>query len=98
MIKLTESQAGEWGRYGIRVNCIAPGPVTTEGAAERIWPNEEVKNMMLRSRALGRFGRVEDVAYPCIFLASEASSWMSGSTMVIDGGNIRAAEIVQMGL
>ena len=55
-IKLTESQAGEWGRYGIRVNCIAPGPVTTEGAAERIWPNEEVKNMMLRSRALGRFG------------------------------------------
>ncbi len=98
VIKLTESQAGEWGRYGIRVNCIAPGPVTTEGAAERIWPNEEVKNMMLRSRALGRFGRVEDVAYPCIFLASEAASWMSGSTMVIDGGNIRAAEIVQMGL
>jgi NAD(P)-dependent dehydrogenase (short-subunit alcohol dehydrogenase family) len=98
VIKLTESQAGEWGRYGIRVNCIAPGPVTTDGAAERIWPNEEVKNMMLRSRALQRFGRVEDVAYPCIFLASEASSWMSGSTMVIDGGNIRAAEIVQMGL
>ena len=98
VIKLTESQAGEWGRHGIRVNCIAPGPVTTEGAAERIWPNEDVKNMMLRSRALGRFGRVEDVAYPCIFLASEAASWMSGATMVIDGGNIRAAEIVQMGL
>jgi NAD(P)-dependent dehydrogenase (short-subunit alcohol dehydrogenase family) len=100
VIKLTESQAGEWGRHGIRVNCIAiaPGPVTTEGAAERIWPNEDVKKMMLRSRALGRFGRVEDVAYPCIFLASEAASWMSGATMVIDGGNIRAAEIVQMGL
>src|SRR5579863_3065434 len=98
VIKLTESQAGEWGRHGIRVNCIAPGPVTTEGAAERIWPNEDVKNMMLRSRALGRFGRVEDIAYPCIFLASEAASWMSGATMMIDGGNIRAAEIVQMGL
>jgi NAD(P)-dependent dehydrogenase (short-subunit alcohol dehydrogenase family) len=54
--------------------------------------------MMLRSRALGRFGRVEDVSYPCIFLASEAAAWMSGSTIVIDGGNIRAAEIVQMGL
>jgi NAD(P)-dependent dehydrogenase (short-subunit alcohol dehydrogenase family) len=98
VIKLTESHAGEWGRYGIRVNCIAPGPVTTEGAAARIWPNEEVKQMMLRSRALGRFGTVEDVAYPCIFLASEAASWISGATLVIDGGNIRAAEIVQMGL
>lgn len=98
VITLTESHAGEWGRYGIRVNCIAPGPVTTEGAAERIWPNEEVKNMMLRSRALGRFGRVEDIAYPCIFLASEAASFMTGATMVIDGGNIRAAEILQLGL
>lgn len=98
VIKLTESHAAEWGRYGIRVNCIAPGPVTTEGAAERIWPNEDVKNMMLRSRALGRFGTVEDIAYPCIFLASEAAAWMSGATMVIDGGNIRAADIVHLGL
>lgn len=98
VIKLTESQAGEWGRHQIRVNCLAPGPVTTTGAAERIWPNEEVKNMMLRSRALQRFGTVEDVAFPCIFLASEAASWISGATLVIDGGNIRPAEIVQMGL
>lgn len=98
VIKLTESHAAEWGRHGIRVNCIAPGPVTTAGAAERIWPNEEVKNMMLRSRALGRFGTVEDIAYPCIFLASDAAAWMSGATMVIDGGTIRAADIVHLGL
>ena len=98
VIKLTESHAAEWGRYGIRVNCIAPGPVTTAGAAERIWPNDEVRTMMLRSRALGRFGVVEDIAYPCIFLASEAASWMSGATLVIDGGNIRAADIVHLGL
>jgi NAD(P)-dependent dehydrogenase (short-subunit alcohol dehydrogenase family) len=98
VIKLTESHAAEWGHHGIRVNCIAPGPVTTDGAAERIWPNVEVKNMMLRSRALGRFGRVEDIAYPCIFLASDAASFMTGATMVIDGGNIRAADIVSLGL
>ena len=98
VIKLTESHAAEWGRYGIRVNCIAPGPVTTAGAAERIWPNDEVRDMMLRSRALGRFGTVEDIAYPCLFLASDAASWMSGATMVIDGGNIRAADIVHLGL
>jgi len=53
---------------------------------------------MLRSRALGRFGTVEDVAYPCIFLASDAASWISGATLVIDGGNIRAADIVHLGL
>jgi NAD(P)-dependent dehydrogenase (short-subunit alcohol dehydrogenase family) len=98
VIKLTESHAAEWGRYGIRVNCIAPGPVTTAGAAERIWPNDEVRNMMLRSRALGRFGTVEDIAYPCLFLASEAAAWMSGATMVIDGGNIRPADIISLGL
>lgn len=98
VIKLTESHAGEWGRQGIRVNCIAPGPVETEGAAPRIWPNEEVKSMMLRSRALGRFGRVEDIAYPCIFLASEAASWITGATLIVDGGNLRPAEIIQMGL
>jgi NAD(P)-dependent dehydrogenase (short-subunit alcohol dehydrogenase family) len=98
VIKLTESHAAEWGRYGIRVNCIAPGPVTTAGAAERIWPNDDVRNMMLRSRALKRFGTVEDIAYPCLFLASEAAAWMSGSTMVIDGGNIRPADIVSLGL
>ena len=98
VIKLTESHAAEWGRHGIRVNCIAPGPVTTEGAAERIWPNEDVKNMMLRSRALGRFGRVEDVAYPCIFLASDAASWISGATLIVDGGTIRASDIVSLGL
>lgn len=98
VIKLTESHAAEWGRHGIRVNCIAPGPVTTAGAAERIWPNDDVRNMMLRSRALGRFGVVEDIAWPCIFLASEAAGWMTGATMVIDGGNIRAADIVSLGL
>jgi len=53
---------------------------------------------MLRSRALGRFGTVEDIAYPCIILASEAAAWMSGATMVIDGGTIRAADIVHLGL
>jgi 3-oxoacyl-[acyl-carrier protein] reductase len=54
--------------------------------------------MMLRSRALKRFGTVEDIAYPCLFLASEAAAWMSGATMVIDGGNIRPADIISLGL
>jgi NAD(P)-dependent dehydrogenase (short-subunit alcohol dehydrogenase family) len=96
--KLTESQAGEWGQHQIRVNCLAPGPVTTPGAAERIWPNEIVKNSQLRARALGRFGVPDDIAYPCIFLASEAAAWMSGATMVVDGGHISDSDALSLGL
>ena len=66
VINLTVSHAGEWGSKGIRVNCIAPGPIDTEGAAPRVWPNPKVKEMVARSRALGRFGRVEEIAFPCL--------------------------------
>ncbi len=86
VINLTVSHAGEWGPAGIRVNCIAPGPIDTEGAAPRVWPNPKVKEMVARSRALQRFGRVEEIAYPCIFLASDASSYVTGSLLIIDGG------------
>lgn len=96
VIKLTESHAAEWGHLGIRVNCIAPGPVTTEGAAARIWPNDTVKEAMRRSRALQRFGTCEEIAYPCIFFASDAASFVSGATLVVDGGTIRTADIPQV--
>ena len=86
VINLTVSQAGEWGPKGIRVNCIAPGPIDTEGAAPRVWPNPKVKEMVARSRALQRFGRVEEIAYPCLFLASEAASYITGSLLIVDGG------------
>lgn len=86
VINLTVSHASEWGSKGIRVNCIAPGPIDTEGAAPRVWPNPKVKEMVARSRALGRFGRVEEIAYPCIFLASDASSYITGALMIVDGG------------
>ncbi|MGB0062390.1 SDR family NAD(P)-dependent oxidoreductase [Candidatus Binatus sp.] len=93
VINLTVSHAGEWGPVGIRVNCIAPGPIDTEGAAPRVWPNPKVKEMVARSRALQRFGRVEEIAYPCLFLASDASSYVTGALLIIDGGEgmMRAA-------
>jgi NAD(P)-dependent dehydrogenase (short-subunit alcohol dehydrogenase family) len=86
VIMLTVSHASEWGAMGIRVNCIAPGPIDTEGAALRTWPNPKIKEMVANTRALGRFGRVEEIAYPCIFLASDAAGYITGATLIIDGG------------
>jgi NAD(P)-dependent dehydrogenase (short-subunit alcohol dehydrogenase family) len=86
LINLTASHASEWGAHGIRVNCIAPGPIDTEGAAPRVWPNPKVKEAVARSRALGRFGRVHEIAYPCLFLASEAASYVTGALLIVDGG------------
>ena len=86
VVNLTMSHASEWGAEGIRVTCIAPGPIATEGAAPRVWPNEKVKQMVARSRALGRFGKVEEIAYPCLFLASDASSYVTGALLIVDGG------------
>ena len=86
LIKFSETIAAEVAGLGIRVNCIAPGPIDTEGAAPRVWPNPKVKEMVARSRALQRFGRVEEIAYPCIFLASDASSYVTGALLIIDGG------------
>ena len=68
VINLTVSHAGEWGAQGIRVNCIAPGPIDTEGAAPRVWPNPKVKDMVARSWALRCFGTAEEIMYPCVFL------------------------------
>lgn len=92
VINLTVSHAGEWGRHGIRVNCIVPGPIDTEGAAPRVWPNPKVKEMVARSRALGRFGRVDEIALPCLFLASEAASYVTGASLIVDGGDAPRTE------
>lgn len=90
VINFTTTLALEWAPHNIRVNCIAPGPVETEGYLEvlhRTNPNaDEVYRNVASRVALGRWGRVEEIAYPTIFLASEASSFMTGTTIHIDGG------------
>jgi NAD(P)-dependent dehydrogenase (short-subunit alcohol dehydrogenase family) len=79
-----------WGRKGIRVNCIAPGPVETEGyldVLKQAGPDGKKTYDAVAARVgMGRWGKVEEIAYPCVFLASAASSWMTGETIVIDGG------------
>jgi NAD(P)-dependent dehydrogenase (short-subunit alcohol dehydrogenase family) len=90
VITLTRELRVAWGRQGIRVNCIAPGPVETEGyldVLKQAGPDGKKTYDAVAARVgMGRWGKVEEIAYPCIFLASDASSWMTGETIVIDGG------------
>ena len=90
VINFTTTLAMEWAPHNIRVNCLAPGPIETEGYLQVLHqtnPNaEEVYRNTASRVALGRWGRVEEIAYPTIFLASDAASFMTGTTIYVDGG------------
>jgi 3-oxoacyl-[acyl-carrier protein] reductase len=90
VITLTRELGVAWGRKGIRVNGIAPGPVETEGYLEVLHKTDpEAKktyDAVAARVGMGRWGKVEEIAYPAVFLASDAASWMTGETIVIDGG------------
>jgi NAD(P)-dependent dehydrogenase (short-subunit alcohol dehydrogenase family) len=83
---LTRTLAMEWARHGILVNCIAPGPIDTPEAGARTWPTPEIRDLVARSTGLARIGRPEEIAWPCLFLAAEASSYVTGQTLSVDGG------------
>lgn len=90
---LTRTLAMEWARHGILVNAIAPGPIDTPEAATRSWGTPEMKQQVERSTALNRLGRVEEIAWPCVFLASEAAGFVTGQTFSVDGGPTSAISI-----
>ncbi|MEA2527748.1 MAG: hypothetical protein QOF73_4975 [Thermomicrobiales bacterium] len=85
VLSLTKSLAVQYGRQGIRANAICPGPVLTP-LLETLFPNEEEKLKRLNRIPMGRFGRAEDIVWAGVFLASDESSWMTGTTFVVDGG------------
>ena len=79
------SAAMDLARYGIRVNGIAPGVVDTP-IAELVVHNDQLANLYLKTIPLGRFGQPADIAEAVLFLASKQSSYITGQTVVIDGG------------
>ncbi len=85
VLSLTRSLAVQYGRQGVRANAICPGPILTP-MTEQLFPNEEERMKRLNRIPLGRFGRAEDIVNAGIFLASDESSWMTGSQFVVDGG------------
>jgi peroxisomal 2,4-dienoyl-CoA reductase len=83
---ITRNLSVEWGRYGIRVNGIAPGPIEdTEGMKRLLLP--EVRDMLMKKIPLNRFGRIADIENAALFLASDAASYINGVTLVVDGGS-----------
>jgi citronellol/citronellal dehydrogenase len=80
---LAASLAGEWSRYGIRAVCVAPGTIRTEGLQGY---GEEQIAAWERAIPLGRLGTPEEVAAVIAFLASPAASYVTGATVVVDGG------------
>jgi NAD(P)-dependent dehydrogenase (short-subunit alcohol dehydrogenase family) len=89
VVLLTKAMAIDHGRQGIRVNCICPGDVDTpmlpEDARQRGMTWEEYLKGAA-NRPLGRIGQPEEIAKAALFLASDDSSFMTGSTLVVDGG------------
>jgi len=85
LIMLTKVMAKEWGQYKIRVNAIAPGVVKTR-LSEALWKEPTKGEEAARSKALGYIGLPEDIAGAALFLASNASSYLTGETILVDGG------------
>jgi NAD(P)-dependent dehydrogenase (short-subunit alcohol dehydrogenase family) len=82
----TRVTAAEWGRHGIRANCIAVGTVASERASAA-WERASLDPGVLADKtALGRLGVPSDIAYPVLFLSTDASSFITGQVFAVDGG------------
>lgn len=85
VLSLTRSLAVQYGRRGIRANAICPGPIETP-LLRQLWTSEEERDKRLNRIPLGRFGTAEDIVNAGVFLASDESSWITGTTFMVDGG------------
>ena len=86
VLAMTQTLAVEWARHKIRVNAIAPGPVHTEGASKRLFPDPMIEEGIRRTIPLRRFATLEEVANAAAYLLSDYASYVTGETLVIDGG------------
>jgi NAD(P)-dependent dehydrogenase (short-subunit alcohol dehydrogenase family) len=82
---MTKVLAAELAQYNIRVNAVAPAMVRTE-FSKPFWSNDDIRAHVIRGIPLGRIAEPGDVVHPALFLASDASSYITGQTIVVDGG------------
>ena len=82
---MTMSLAAEWGKYGIRLNTIAPGEIPTEGMSKRIKPGDEAGANTIKNNPMGRVGTMEELQNVATFLISGGCDWINGETIAMDG-------------
>ena len=83
----TKVMARDLGKYNIRVNAIAPSIIKTD-LTRGMWENQQALTAEASRIPLGRIGDVEDIAGPALLLASDASSYITGDTIIVDGGQL----------
>ena len=83
---LTRNLAVEWGRHGIRVNAIAPGPIADTEGMKRLVPAPMMEKLQ-KMVPLGRFGLIADIERAAVFICSDAASFINGVVLVVDGGH-----------
>jgi NAD(P)-dependent dehydrogenase (short-subunit alcohol dehydrogenase family) len=86
---LTKSLATEWAQYGVRVNAIVPGVIPTPLNASLLDGTPRGQEFLIRT-PMRRFGRAEELAGAAVFLAAEASSFVTGELLCVDGGMLAA--------
>jgi NAD(P)-dependent dehydrogenase (short-subunit alcohol dehydrogenase family) len=87
---MTKSLAVEWGRFGIRLNAIAPGPFPTEGASKRLRPDGGFEDTT-QMNPMRRVGRMEELQNLATFLMADGCEWLTGETVAVDGGGYLAS-------
>ncbi|MFW9904022.1 MAG: SDR family NAD(P)-dependent oxidoreductase [Candidatus Thorarchaeota archaeon] len=91
VVNMTRAMAIDLGKHGIRVNCVCPGDIDTpmlRGEADQLGVNEKEFMKKAADRPINRVGTPQDVAYAVLYFASDISSWVTGSILVVDGGGI----------
>ncbi|MEO1045458.1 MAG: SDR family oxidoreductase [Pseudomonadota bacterium] len=88
--QLARNLATEYGKQGVRVNCIAPGIIKTD-FARALWENPKLMAYVENATPLGRIGEPHEIAGAAVFLASDASTFMTGQSIIVDGGTTIAA-------
>jgi NAD(P)-dependent dehydrogenase (short-subunit alcohol dehydrogenase family) len=84
---MTMSLATEWAQFGVRLNAIGPGEIPTEGMSKRLNPGEEPGARSAKTNPMGRAGRMEELQNLASFLMADGCDWLTGQSIMMDGGN-----------